>query len=254
MRAPVPSIAWTYRAVSVATPDRWPRKLSATRSPARIQRAEPATSATRPPSRHSPSCTCACQRSSGSRRRNTDSAACRPQITPGAFCSMRARARAFSGTVARLVTSPFPRSSRSARSISSCITAQRSSGRRADPSRGGGLRDQLGQRGPAGRGVERQLVRVVGREPRADDPHLVHLVRRHGVCAWTCALENRGRALLELPERRQRPPVAHAPGHHPEGIEPRLDRKSTRLNSSHMSTSYAVFCLKKKTAKFPENF
>src|SRR5690242_8713894 len=26
----------------------------------------------------------------------------------------------------------------------------------------------------------------------------------------------------------------------------RLDRKSTRLNSSHMSISYAVFCLKKK--------
>src|SRR5690242_21290767 len=28
-----------------------------------------------------------------------------------------------------------------------------------------------------------------------------------------------------------------------------LDRKSTRLNSSHMSISYAVFCLKKKTKK-----
>src|SRR5206468_11442676 len=27
---------------------------------------------------------------------------------------------------------------------------------------------------------------------------------------------------------------------------PRLDRKSTRLNSSHDQTSYAVFCLKKK--------
>src|SRR5699024_12755514 len=27
---------------------------------------------------------------------------------------------------------------------------------------------------------------------------------------------------------------------------PRLDRKSTRLNSSHVSISYAVFCLKKK--------
>src|SRR5690242_20929800 len=27
------------------------------------------------------------------------------------------------------------------------------------------------------------------------------------------------------------------------------DRKSTRLNSSHMSISYAVFCLKKKTNK-----
>src|SRR5699024_11558043 len=26
---------------------------------------------------------------------------------------------------------------------------------------------------------------------------------------------------------------------------PRIDRKSTRLNSSHVSTSYAVFCLKK---------
>src|SRR5690242_21605483 len=28
-----------------------------------------------------------------------------------------------------------------------------------------------------------------------------------------------------------------------------LDRKSTRLNSSHMSISYAVFCLKKKKTK-----
>src|SRR5699024_11432184 len=37
-----------------------------------------------------------------------------------------------------------------------------------------------------------------------------------------------------------------------QGYEPsyrtinRLDRKSTRLNSSHVSISYAVFCLKKK--------
>src|SRR5712692_3069114 len=30
------------------------------------------------------------------------------------------------------------------------------------------------------------------------------------------------------------------------GGVPRLDRKSTRLNSSHSSISYAVFCLKKK--------
>src|SRR5690348_18044988 len=29
----------------------------------------------------------------------------------------------------------------------------------------------------------------------------------------------------------------------------RLDRKSTRLNSSHPSISYAVFCLKKKKTK-----
>src|SRR5690242_21523867 len=30
------------------------------------------------------------------------------------------------------------------------------------------------------------------------------------------------------------------------------DRKSTRLNSSHMSISYAVFCLKKKKDRFIE--
>src|SRR5438477_3201943 len=32
----------------------------------------------------------------------------------------------------------------------------------------------------------------------------------------------------------------------PAHIQAERDRKSTRLNSSHMSTSYAVFCLKKK--------
>src|SRR5437773_3936742 len=30
------------------------------------------------------------------------------------------------------------------------------------------------------------------------------------------------------------------------------DRKSTRLNSSHITISYAVFCLKKKISKYPE--
>src|SRR5437899_4851644 len=32
-------------------------------------------------------------------------------------------------------------------------------------------------------------------------------------------------------------------------ISPLQDRKSTRLNSSHLGISYAVFCLKKKKAK-----
>src|SRR5690606_1571056 len=31
-----------------------------------------------------------------------------------------------------------------------------------------------------------------------------------------------------------------------QAIDPMLDRKSTRLNSSHVKISYAVFCLKKK--------
>src|SRR5438876_9994491 len=35
--------------------------------------------------------------------------------------------------------------------------------------------------------------------------------------------------------------------HDGQGPLPALDRKSTRLNSSHPSISYAVFCLKKKT-------
>src|SRR5437763_17124934 len=36
---------------------------------------------------------------------------------------------------------------------------------------------------------------------------------------------------------------------HAEGRADRLDRKSTRLNSSHRCISYAVFCLKKKKKK-----
>src|SRR5688572_32448959 len=31
-----------------------------------------------------------------------------------------------------------------------------------------------------------------------------------------------------------------------DGMSPEIDRKSTRLNSSHSQISYAVFCLKKK--------
>src|SRR5690349_23084448 len=57
--------------------------------------------------------------------------------------------------------------------------------------------------------------------------------------------------LVEQPRRGQRQPgrqaVQHddaAGGVHAVGCE---DRKSTRLNSSHVEISYAVFCLKKKT-------
>src|SRR5688572_32345308 len=40
----------------------------------------------------------------------------------------------------------------------------------------------------------------------------------------------------------------------PRGNRPgRLDRKSTRLNSSHSQISYAVFCLKKKKKKHTRN-
>src|SRR3712207_7894178 len=60
-----------------------------------------------------------------------------------------------------------------------------------------------------------------------------------------------GRVLHEVvaPEDERAPqvlaegePVVHAL----EVARPELDRKSTRLNSSHANISYAVFCLKKK--------
>src|SRR5438045_5655320 len=35
------------------------------------------------------------------------------------------------------------------------------------------------------------------------------------------------------------------------GADVKIDRKSTRLNSSHLGISYAVFCLKKKIRRIP---
>src|SRR5262245_62304639 len=46
------------------------------------------------------------------------------------------------------------------------------------------------------------------------------------ICHWAAGSRLRGRTFFYL----------------------RLDRKSTRLNSSHLGISYAVFCLKKKTS------
>src|SRR5436305_9148634 len=56
--------------------------------------------------------------------------------------------------------------------------------------------------------------------------------------------------LLPLPRRQQvedRLPTLLRQLGDRVGGDPRLDRKSTRLNSSHVRISYAVFCLKKKT-------
>src|SRR5699024_11670979 len=38
------------------------------------------------------------------------------------------------------------------------------------------------------------------------------------------------------------------------GVPADLDRKSTRLNSSHVSISYAVFCLKKKNTQRTQSY
>src|SRR5947209_17270378 len=49
------------------------------------------------------------------------------------------------------------------------------------------------------------------------------------------------------------PPRRVARRHDPEPVVSGLDRKSTRLNSSHANISYAVFCLKKKKKKKKHN-
>src|SRR5437773_8727736 len=49
--------------------------------------------------------------------------------------------------------------------------------------------------------------------------------------------------------RRVRRAVHHHGGHLGRAADVGADRKSTRLNSSHITISYAVFCLKKKKKK-----
>src|SRR5690606_41428442 len=72
------------------------------------------------------------------------------------------------------------------------------------------------------------------------------------------ALGAQGAALpVALDRRRDRAPrgagggaAGFGPGPRRHAVRPDdgLDRKSTRLNSSHVKNSYAVFCLKKKKA------
>src|SRR5690606_39612735 len=77
-------------------------------------------------------------------------------------------------------------------------------------------------------------------------PLRLHVARRFrrapcrgGTGGRGCRPRDRGRAarLRAMPGLQTRLP----------GVgDPRADRKSTRLNSSHVKISYAVFCLKKK--------
>src|SRR2546422_2770061 len=66
---------------------------------------------------------------------------------------------------------------------------------------------------------------------------------RSSPCESACATSRRGTDPITAPPspRCPPPPTARA--------VPEIDRKSTRLNSSHGYISYAVFCLKKKKKK-----
>src|SRR5437588_7303947 len=78
------------------------------------------------------------------------------------------------------------------------------------------------------------------REPRAH--RLVGAFRR----ALHEDVASKERVEREIFQPFVREPIRH-------GREERLDRKSTRLNSSHTVTSYAVFFLKKKRDHFHES-
>src|SRR5438067_6061975 len=56
------------------------------------------------------------------------------------------------------------------------------------------------------------------------------------------AIDRIGPPAGERPDRQEE----QGDGREKQGGSPPRDRKSTRLNSSHVSISYAVFCLKKK--------
>src|SRR5207249_10437538 len=62
----------------------------------------------------------------------------------------------------------------------------------------------------------------------------------HGITEFSQVLEGKEWTLAKLGHIRQQRHVDLT------GKITKLDRKSTRLNSSHVSISYAVFCLKKK--------
>src|SRR5437773_8772311 len=54
----------------------------------------------------------------------------------------------------------------------------------------------------------------------------------------------------QRPAAAPRQPVRLQGAHLPRQGRSEPDRKSTRLNSSHITISYAVFCLKKKNTQF----
>src|SRR5262245_12975282 len=125
MRVRAPSTRRTNSCVAVATPERWPSRLSATRSAASTARAGPSIvisvvfSATRAPSR-----ACGEIVVSGASLAKAAAASGRPEITPASRAITTARACALSGMVAIEVTSPArPRSSVSARVTTASISS-----------------------------------------------------------------------------------------------------------------------------------
>src|SRR5256885_4611566 len=83
---------------------------------------------------------------------------------------------------------------------------------------------------------------------RPQPPHQIHRVNSHDRPILDQLREDAKRdAVLGIVERRHEDgPIRDVKVRIARGEALALDRKSTRLNSSHLVISYAVFCLKKK--------
>src|SRR5690625_4616585 len=71
--------------------------------------------------------------------------------------------------------------------------------------------------------------------------HVLNMIRL--LISWLIWLRRRSVMVIRLHHLVFIPHIPWMPSHMLLGLQ---DRKSTRLNSSHVSISYAVFCLKKK--------
>src|SRR5690606_40818562 len=78
---------------------------------------------------------------------------------------------------------------------------------------------------------------------RSSDLFNFHVHLHAGAGAYVCGEET---ALIESIEGKRGIPRARPPYPVTHGLWKKPDRKSTRLNSSHVKISYAVFCWKKK--------
>src|SRR5947199_5022101 len=78
-------------------------------------------------------------------------------------------------------------------------------------------------------------------------PYTTLFRSRHGRIDWRCDMKKRA-VLGQRPQMMDQEAACRFALVARETAG-RLDRKSTRLNSSHLGNSYAVFCLKKKKNK-----
>src|SRR5260221_8511363 len=86
---------------------------------------------------------------------------------------------------------------------------------------------------------------MIRRPPRSTLFPYTTLFRSHGVRSGLAELGDEPDQAEQFPLRQE---FREAGGHHQIPHEGGIDRKSTRLNSSHTVISYAIFCLKKKKA------